>query len=571
VRVAREAIEIARRLGDKATLLETLHDGISALMDIVPASEPRALNLEAERLAMELGDRERLLRTHGRLALAHLALGAVEAADTRIAAFEALATELKAPWMGWRGKMLRAVRATMEGRFDEAEQLADEARRAGKAAGDPVVDTIWTTNREGQLRAAERHDELAAFEPDVCRARAALHLAPFWQSLQSIMIGARLEQEDQVRLQMELLPEGSLSALDNLFPTLFAAEGAALVGPPALAEGLYKWLSDRIQAFPGECSVLGMSYLSWEGPWTRLLGLLAAYLGRWEAAWAHFEEARALCRRLRARPYLARTEYEYGRALLGRDAPGDRERAGALLASAREVAVELGMPGLVRLTDARLADARLADGRVAKSEPTDTPAAASPSAAPTAAPPELPFSFTLEGEYWTVRCAETTFRETTFRLKDSLGLQYLVRLLGDPGREIHVLDLVGDRAGGAANEAVDTGDAGELLDEEARRSYKDRLEDLRETLAEAESFGDGVRAERARAEMEMLAAELGRAVGLGGRVRRAGGAAERARSAVQRRIKNALERIGEHAPALAAYLGRTVKTGNACVFRPDPV
>jgi hypothetical protein len=69
--------------------------------------------------------------------------------------------------------------------------------------------------------------------------------------------------------------------------------------------------------------------------------------------------------------------------------------------------------------------------------------------------------------------------------------------------------------------------------------------------------------------MEMLAAELGRAVGLGGRVRRAGGAAERARSAVQRRIKNALDRIGEHAPALAAYLGRTVRTGNACVFRPE--
>ena len=68
----------------------------------------------------------------------------------------------------------------------------------------------------------------------------------------------------------------------------------------------------------------------------------------------------------------------------------------------------------------------------------------------------------------------------------------------------------------------------------------------------------------------MLGAELGRAVGLGGRARRAGGAAERARSAVQRRIKNAIERIGEHAPALAALLGRTVRTGNYCVYRPDP-
>jgi hypothetical protein len=559
VRVAREAIEIARRLGDKSTLLETLHDGISALMDIVPAAEPRALNLEAERLAMELGDRERLLRTHGRLAVAHLALGAVEAADARIAAFEALASDLKAPWMGWRGGMLRAMRATMEGRFAEAERLAAEARRMGKAAGDPVVDTIWTTNREGLLRAAERHDELAAFEPDVCRARAALHLAPFWQSLQSILIGARLEKEDQVRLQMDLLPEGSLSALDNLFPTLFAAEGAALVGPRELAEGLYA----RIQGFSGECSVLGMSYMSFEGPWARLLGLLASYLGRWEAAWAYFEEARLLCRRLRARPYLARTEYEYGRALLARDGPGDRERARALLISARGAAVELGMPGLVRFTDARLIDAGIAK---LGPGPTDHPAAGAVSApaAPGPAPPELPFSFTLEGEYWTVRC-----KEITFRLKDSLGLQYLVRLFGDPGREIHVLDLAGERAGAAANEVVDTGDAGELLDEEARRSYKDRLEDLRETLAEAESFGDGARAERARAEMEMLAAELGRAVGLGGRVRRAGGAAERARSAVQRRIKNALERIGEHAPTLAAYLGRTVKTGNACIFRPD--
>ena len=68
----------------------------------------------------------------------------------------------------------------------------------------------------------------------------------------------------------------------------------------------------------------------------------------------------------------------------------------------------------------------------------------------------------------------------------------------------------------------------------------------------------------------MLGAELGRAVGLGGRARRAGGAAERARSAVQRRIKNAIERVGEHDKNLAALLGRTVRTGNYCIYRADP-
>jgi hypothetical protein len=70
--------------------------------------------------------------------------------------------------------------------------------------------------------------------------------------------------------------------------------------------------------------------------------------------------------------------------------------------------------------------------------------------------------------------------------------------------------------------------------------------------------------------VEVLGAELGRAVGHGGRSRRAASAAERARSAVQRRIKNALERIEEHDPALAEYLGRGVKTGTFCVFQPPP-
>jgi hypothetical protein len=56
-------------------------------------------------------------------------------------------------------------------------------------------------------------------------------------------------------------------------------------------------------------------------------------------------------------------------------------------------------------------------------------------------------------------------------------------------------------------------------------------------------------------------------VGLGGRARRAGSAAERARSAVQRRIKNALDRIHEASPSLAALLAKQVKTGNFCSYR----
>lgn len=128
----------------------------------------------------------------------------------------------------------------------------------------------------------------------------------------------------------------------------------------------------------------------------------------------------------------------------------------------------------------------------------------------------------------------------------------------------------GQRSSDGGDLAIDAGDAGEHLDDEARADYRRRLDDLRETLAEAESFGDSNRATRARAEIDFLASELTRAVGLGGRARRAGSAAERARSAVQRRIKSALGRIDDVAPAAGATLARRLKTGNFCVYRPGP-
>jgi tetratricopeptide (TPR) repeat protein len=552
VGVAREAIATARRLGDEAALLDTMYAAVAALMDVVDPAETLALNLEVERLALAAQDRERLLRTHLRLAISYLGLGDIQACDTRVASFEALANDLRAPWYGWWAGMLRAVRATMQGRFDEADRLAAEARDRGRAAGHEAAEQVWVSNRESRLRAAERHDELLAWEPEVRRSWAKMNQAAVWLAQSSALFHARLEHPAETRRYLDLVP-ASIREGDNLFRLYMSGEAAAIGGPRELAAALYR----KILPVGDRCVVLGMSYMSWEGPLARLLGLLAAHLERWDDASRHFEDAIARCRRMDARPLLARTEYEYGRALAAR---GDRDRARSLIATARETAEALGMPGLVRLADAKLAD--LGAGAV-QDQPADRSGAASSSPAPT----DQPFAFVREGEYWAV-----SFAGATFRLKDSLGVQYLVRLIEEPGREIHVLDLAGERAavGPGVNEAIDTGDAGELLDEEARGSYRRRLEDLEETVAEAESFGDAARAARARAEIEMLAAELGRAVGLGGRARRAGGSAERARSAVQRRIKNAIERIGEHSAALAALLGRTIRTGNYCVFRPAP-
>ncbi|MES1206720.1 MAG: AAA family ATPase [Pseudomonadota bacterium] len=298
VRLAREAIAIARRVGDEATLLETLHDGISAVMDIAPPEEQRALNLEAEQLATRRGDRERLLRTHGRLALAHLALGELGPADTRVGAFERLAAELKAPWTAWRGFMLRAVRATMHGRFAEAAALGDEALRVGRAAGDANVAKIWASNRAALLRAAERHDEMLAFEPAVQEMFARFGHAAAWQGASAALVHARVEDAERTRFHIDQLPEFLRPPYRNLFALFFIAEAAALAGPPELAEGIY----ERIRGLPDSYVVLGMSYMSWEGPSVRLLALLAAFLQRWDDATAHFEDALGCCRHLGTLP-----------------------------------------------------------------------------------------------------------------------------------------------------------------------------------------------------------------------------------------------------------------------------
>jgi hypothetical protein len=182
--------------------------------------------------------------------------------------------------------------------------------------------------------------------------------------------------------------------------------------------------------------------------------------------------------------------------------------------------------------------------------------------------------FRCDGDYWSV-----VFDGRTIHLRDSRGLQHLARLLAKPGLEFHVLDLVvTDRADSAgarhatagATRLRDVGDAGELLDGRAKQAYRRRLAEIDDDLTDARALGDASRVAQASAERDFLARELSRAVGLGGRDRRAGFAAERARASVTRAVRQAMRRIGEQHPPLGAHLERAVRTGAYCAYLPDP-
>ena len=181
--------------------------------------------------------------------------------------------------------------------------------------------------------------------------------------------------------------------------------------------------------------------------------------------------------------------------------------------------------------------------------------------------------FRRESDAWRL-----TFDGHTAHLRDVKGLRYLTRLLADPGHAVHVLDLVafergessvGDD-GTSSGEGLALGDAGEMLDARAKAAYRRRLAEIDDDIDDARVTGDVEREAQADAEREFLTRELSRAIGLGGRDRRAGSATERARAGVTQAIRAALRRIGEHHPALGVHLDRTIRTGVYCTYVPDP-
>jgi pimeloyl-ACP methyl ester carboxylesterase len=165
------------------------------------------------------------------------------------------------------------------------------------------------------------------------------------------------------------------------------------------------------------------------------------------------------------------------------------------------------------------------------------------------------------GEVWTL---EFDGRESLVR--DCKGLADLARLLGRPGEPLHVFDLVGN----GEVERRDAGRADATLDREALVSYRQRLADIDEGLAEAEERADIGRRAKLAAERAALLRQLTADTGRAGRVRRLNDPVERARKAVAARLRDAIRRVKAVDRGLGEHLEGAVRTGVLCVYRPEP-
>jgi tetratricopeptide (TPR) repeat protein len=115
-----------------------------------------------------------------------------------------------------------------------------------------------------------------------------------------------------------------------LFAVCLLPDACARLGDRAAAGRLHALLlpfRDRYARAPVEASF---------GCVARALGVLAAVLGRHDDAAEHFGAAIEIERRMRARPWVAHAQHGLAETLLARDAPGDADRALALLDEAVE-------------------------------------------------------------------------------------------------------------------------------------------------------------------------------------------------------------------------------------------
>jgi tetratricopeptide (TPR) repeat protein len=531
-----EAVAIARRRDDNVGLLAALRARQYALWEPGRAEQRREIGTEIVELATATSDPMATGEALFWRIVDHFELGEMGVVHETLRRYRELAAACRLPRVRWHGTLLEATLALLAGRLADARRLAQQA--ASLLAPSPLnnVESYFLVQ---SFLICKEQGRLAELESAVTEAAERAAIVAVWPATLGLL-HAELGHTDAAQQVLADIETrfGDLPRDGMLLGTCARlAEACALLEVPASAEPLLPLVAPHANAVVVLPSAVGCL-----GSVARYAGLLAHLLGRLDEAIAYFETALATNERIGALPLLAHSQRELARTLHARGARGDHERAAAVEAEAAATGERLGLVALQQ---------RLA---------TDT------GAAPTqvAVPPEPPASarriarLRHEGDVWTVACeGERT------RLKDTKGVAQLLELLRHPGHEFHALDL-----GGAGD--LRTGDAGEMLDADARRAYKARLVELRDELEEADEFHDIGRQARLREEMEVLAGELSRASGLGGRTRKAGSDAERARVNVSRAVRKVVRMIQAECPVLGRHLDRSVQTGLFCAYEPDP-
>jgi DNA-binding NarL/FixJ family response regulator len=335
--LSREAVEIARRLDDRATLVFTLNARHYAILAPDTLEQRMAVSIELAQLAEETSDGELALQSLPWRLADLLDLGHVQAADETIERSARLAEELRQPLYLWYISVFGALRALMKGQFVEGERLAHVAHTLGQRVQPEAADVYfgaqlfmarWELGRLAELE--QTFTDLTERYPAMPVLRCMLILI-YWHAGRTADAQAELTRfcaNNAVALPWDQLWLGSVTAL---------AEVAILLANHACATILY----DLLLPYARRNVMVGVPNCF--GSAAAYLGGLAAMLGRWEAAAQHFDDALTMNAKLGIRPFLARAQYRYAAMLLQHGQSADRARALELLTQAQATTQELRM------------------------------------------------------------------------------------------------------------------------------------------------------------------------------------------------------------------------------------
>jgi eukaryotic-like serine/threonine-protein kinase len=337
--LTREAVAIARRLGAPRVLAAALAREMFLMVTTPDAARRRLANAdEMLELAEQAGDRELAVRAHVYRLVGYLDLGDVARADLELDTYSRLAEDLRMPQHLWHVPLLRGMRASMDGRFADAERLAEEARRGGERAQEPLSAQLYTLQMSVMRRHQGRVEEMLPAVREMAERYPAIRA---WRlALVSLLADAGRLEEARVEFERLAVHDFDDIPLDGQWLTAMTriADACAHVEDAARAATLYEKLLPY-----ADLAVVAGRAASLSGPVSMYLGRLALTMGRPGDAVAHLDRGLELATRMGDRPYAAETAHHLAAALLERGATGDRERALELLARCLDSAQKMGM------------------------------------------------------------------------------------------------------------------------------------------------------------------------------------------------------------------------------------
>jgi DNA-binding SARP family transcriptional activator len=332
--LSKGAVEMARRIGDQRTLAYTLDARCLSMVD--PESMERFTETAREviSIAEQIGEVERAFTGNLYLFCSLMQVGDIDGARRVLRALPRHGEQLQEPTYRWASVELEAALALFEGRFDAAEALIPRAYEAGEHA------ISFNAMTGHVLQGFLLHRERGGLErcEDELRRRATE--TPTYHNLRSALANlyVQLGRADSARTIFEELARNDFEQVyydeEFLASMSLLAEVCASLGDVDRAATLYELLLPhrRRNAFAMIEFALGSM--------ARPLGLLANLLGRTDEAVDQFERAIEMNQRMGARPWVAHSRFDLGRAL----APaGGAERSAALLTEALNEYRALGM------------------------------------------------------------------------------------------------------------------------------------------------------------------------------------------------------------------------------------